>query len=112
VTPILKTAYDKGIPVVIFDREVNGDSYTAYVGADNKHIGEAAGNYLNSRLKSGGKVIEIGGLQGSTPAIDRHTGFISAINKDIELETTVYSDWTPQGGKNSGDSLFENLYRY
>jgi ABC-type sugar transport system substrate-binding protein len=83
VTPILKTAYDKGIPVVIFDREVNGDSYTAYVGADNMQIGEAAGDYINSRLKNGGKVLEIGGLQGSTPAKDRHKGFVSTITDNI-----------------------------
>ncbi len=106
VTPILKTAYDKGIPVVIFDREVNGDSYTAYVGADNVQIGEAAGDYINSRLKSGGKVLEIGGLQGSTPAKDRHAGFVSTITDNINLLTTVYSDWTPQGGKAVADSLF------
>jgi signal transduction histidine kinase/DNA-binding response OmpR family regulator len=109
ITPILKTAYNKDIPVVIFDREVNGDSYTAYVGADNVQIGEAAGDYINSRLKNGGKVLEIGGLQGSTPAKDRHTGFVSAINNNINLLTTVYSDWTPQGGKSMADSLF-NIY--
>jgi signal transduction histidine kinase/DNA-binding response OmpR family regulator len=107
ITPILEKAYNKGIPVVIFDREMNGDKYTAYVGADNRLIGESAGKYINSRLKNGGRVLEIGGLRGSTPAHDRHSGFAAAINNNIELTTTVYSDWTPQGGKTVADSLFD-----
>lgn len=80
---------------MIFDREINGESYTAYLGADNELIGENAGNYINSRLKNGGNVVEICGLQGSTPAKDRHNGFVKTIRKDINLTTSIYSDWTP-----------------
>ena len=32
LTPVIKEIYDKGIPVVIFDRNINGDSYTAQIG--------------------------------------------------------------------------------
>ena len=30
ITPIIKEAYGKGIPVIIFDRNIHGDTYTAY----------------------------------------------------------------------------------
>ena len=42
ITPIIKDVYSKGIPVVIFDRNINGESYTAYQGVDNIGIGESA----------------------------------------------------------------------
>ncbi|MDE5929697.1 MAG: substrate-binding domain-containing protein, partial [Muribaculaceae bacterium] len=32
ITPIVKEAYEKGIPVVLFDRNINGDCYTAMMG--------------------------------------------------------------------------------
>ena len=36
ITPIIKEVYGRGIPVVTFDRNIHGDSYTAYQGVDNK----------------------------------------------------------------------------
>lgn len=48
VTPILKEAYDKGIPVLTFDRRINGNSYTAHIEVDNEAIGKAAGEYALS----------------------------------------------------------------
>ena len=38
VTPAIKEAFDRGIPVVTFDRRVNGDCYTAHIEVDNSQI--------------------------------------------------------------------------
>lgn len=32
ITPVIEKAYDKGIPVVLVDRKIHSDKYTAYVG--------------------------------------------------------------------------------
>ena len=76
ITPIIKEVYERGIPVVIFDRNINGESYTAYQGVDNQGIGESAARYARHLVGEGGKVIEIYGRPGSTPAIERHAGFV------------------------------------
>ena len=72
LTSVVKKAYDKGIPVVVLDRKIDGDSYTTFIGADNKDIGRQAGRFIADKLlPNGGKVIEMKGLPGSTPAIPR-----------------------------------------
>ena len=53
--------------------------YTAYVGADNYEIGRKAGEYIADRLGGKGRVIEITGLRGSTPAVERHRGMMEAL---------------------------------
>lgn len=75
LTDPLKKAYDAGIPVIILDRAVQGDSFTQFIGADNKIIGEAAGRWVADALKDGGKVVELKGLMTSTPGQDRNSGF-------------------------------------
>lgn len=74
ITPIVKHVYESGIPVVIFDRNIVGDSYTARIGADDNEIGRAAARYACS-LCSKPEVLELFGLKGSTTAINRHEGF-------------------------------------
>ncbi len=78
ITPVIQEVYNKGIPVIIFDRDINGDSYTAHITTDNRDIGRSAANYAISLLKASNQpltAIEIKGLMGSTPAIERARGF-------------------------------------
>ena len=79
LTPVVKRAFDAGIPVIVLDREIEGDSYTTFIGADNRAIGKAAGEYIVEILGKKGAVVEIKGLPGSTPARDRSEGFREAI---------------------------------
>ncbi|MDE5657165.1 MAG: substrate-binding domain-containing protein [Muribaculaceae bacterium] len=76
ITPVVKDAFDRGIPVVVFDRDILGDSYTAQMGTDNAAIGAMAASYANLLLKDGGDIIELYGLPESSPADDRHRCFI------------------------------------
>lgn len=77
LTPIIKEVYKKGIPVIIFDRDIIGDTYTARIGADNEDIGRSAARYALNLTGSGAGAIEICGLSGSTPAEGCHKGFVS-----------------------------------
>lgn len=75
LTPVIKEVYDSGIPVIIFDRNIDGDSYTARIGADDEGLGKAAAHYALSVAGPAPNAIEIYGLKGSTPAEGRHMGF-------------------------------------
>ncbi|MDD3039200.1 MAG: substrate-binding domain-containing protein [Bacteroides sp.] len=95
MTPVVEEAYNKGIPVIMVDRKILSDKYTAYIGADNYEIGRAVGNYIASRLDGKGNIVELTGLWGSTPAIERHEGFIAAIGHypDIKLIDEADAAW-------------------
>lgn len=94
LTPVVKQAYDKGIPVIVLDRRVLGDSYTCFIGADNKEIGKAAGEWIVEKLGGKGKVVELKGLMTSTPGQDRHTGFREGIEgSDIEVIFEADMKW-------------------
>lgn len=98
IAPMVEKAYEKQIPVIVVDRKVNTDHYSAFVGADNRQIGAAAGSYIRQLLPLGGNVVEIAGLMGSSPAIERHEGFCSTAldNSSIHLLSSVDAGWFKQ----------------
>ena len=107
ITPIIKDVYDSGIPVVVFDRNIHGDSFTAYQGVDNIGIGESAAHYARNLVGEGGKVIEIYGLAGSTPAIERHNGFVREMEKrGLQMLASAYGNWNYNDAEVVCDSLF------
>ncbi|MEN0055743.1 MAG: substrate-binding domain-containing protein [Mucilaginibacter sp.] len=95
LTGIVEQIYSKGIPVIVIDRKTSSDLYTAYVGADNYQVGKIAGEYLGTTLKGHGNVVEVMGLPGSSPAIERQKGFSYALSKypGIHIVSQVYGDW-------------------
>ncbi|MFC4859021.1 substrate-binding domain-containing protein [Actinophytocola glycyrrhizae] len=109
LTSVVAKAYNKGIPVIVLDRKVDGDAYTTWIGADNVEIGRTAGEYVASTLlPDGGKVGEIRGLAGSTPAKERGDGFRAGIEgKDIEIVQSVDGDWLREKGQSQADALFK-----
>ena len=98
ITPAIDRAYDKGIPVIVFERKTNSPKYTAFISADNYEMGRVMGDYVATSLKGKGNVLEIMGLKGSSPAIERHNGFSDALKAypDIHLVATLQGDWTEQ----------------
>ena len=54
VTPAVDEAFEAGIPVIVVDRNVTGDNYTAFISADNTQIGYMQGQYVADNIKSGG----------------------------------------------------------
>ena len=110
ITPVIEEVYDAGIPVIVFDRNINGDSYTAYQGVDNVGIGKSAADYARHLLPDGGNVIEIHGLAGSTPAVGRHEGFAKEAElKGIDIIASAYGNWNYEDAAIKVDSLL-NIY--
>ena len=96
----IKRAYDKGIPVVLYDRKINSPCYTSYIGGDNKGIGRVVARFLAEKLKGVGTIVEITGEQGSSPVIERHRGFIEALKQYPQIKVvTLNGDWEVAGAK-------------
>ena len=98
ISPAIDRAYDKGIPVIVFERKTSSQKYTAFISADNYEMGRVMGEYIVSRLHGHGTVLEIKGLEGSSPAIERHNGFMDAIKDEpgIKVVASLLGDWTEE----------------
>lgn len=99
LTSVVAKAYDKGIPVIVLDRKVNGNKYTTWIGANNVLIGKKAGEFVAKWCKDNNhkpcNVIELRGLEGSTPATERGDGFRAGIasNPDVKIASAQNADW-------------------
>jgi len=113
LTDVVAKAYDKGIPVIVLDRKVNGDKYTMWIGADNQLIGQKAGEYIATWCKDQGhtpcNVIEIRGLEGATPAKERGDGFRAGIagNPDVTIIASQNADWLREKAIPVSQAMFQ-----
>ncbi|MFY7888148.1 MAG: substrate-binding domain-containing protein [Spirosomataceae bacterium] len=106
LVPVIEKAYAAGIPVLIIDRRIESDNYTAFIGAENLLVGQNAGMYADVLLKGKGKVLAIGQGPTSGPTIDRNAGFQQAIRQfpNITFQNTI---WVKDG--HFPDSLINYL---
>lgn len=94
ITPIAVEAHKAGIPTIIVDRKINSDEYTSYVGGDSYQIGKMAGQYANSLLPSGATILEVWGTKTTSPAQERHSGFIDGLDKKKNFQfVSVEGKW-------------------
>lgn len=111
ITPVVEEAYGKGIPVILVDRKISSDRYTAYIGADNRAIGREVAAYIGNLLQGSGVVVEITGLAGSTPAIERHEGFLEGIADypGIRLLATGEGAWLRRQAGEKMEALLDSF---
>lgn len=108
LTPIITKVYESGMPVVIFDRNINGEAYTARIGVNDAGIGKSAAHYARHILGEGAKAIEIYGLRGSTPAEGRHEGFAAEFVGDAgKLLASEAGNWNQDEAMVITDSLLK-----
>lgn len=96
LTNVVKRAHEAGIPVILLDRKIEGDTFTQFIGADNVLIGKACGEYIaDVLLPQGGKICEIKGLEGTSAGVERHEGFRAGIAKNDKIEVVAMNnaDW-------------------
>lgn len=106
ITPVIREIYEDGIPVIIFDRNINGDTYTALQGVDNYAIGKAAASYAYALTGQRGRIIEIKGLHGSTPAIERNRGFADEARRlGLDVIGAAHGNWNYGDAAIVADSL-------
>tara|TARA_R110002074_G_scaffold265101_3_gene437346 strand:- start:31754 stop:34501 length:2748 start_codon:yes stop_codon:yes gene_type:complete len=111
ITPIVEKAFKKGIPVLIVDRKINGENYTAYLGADNYQVGTNAANYLASLTTESKNIIEIKGLLGSSPASERSSGFNNVINDvpNLSVVNRIQGNWESYSIKDSLSKTLDSI---
>ena len=100
VAPAIERVYRSGIPVILYDRKIESPYYTAYIGGDNVEIGKEVARFIDGRLKGKGTVVEITGIKGSSPVIDRHSGFMQVMEKQPGIKVvTLEADWNVEGAR-------------
>jgi ribose transport system substrate-binding protein len=108
LTAPVAAAYQGGVPVIVLDREVQGDQYTSFIGADNVRIGREAGRWLHERLGGRGKIVELKGLMTSTPGQDRNQGFLEGIEMDanpgLEIVFSGDMEWLEPNARSEMES--------
>lgn len=100
ISKAVERAYDKGIPVILYDRKTNSDKYTAFIGCDNYTIGKSMGTFIAQQFQGKGRIVEIRGLEGSSPALERHRGFMDAIKPypGLQVVASEGGNWKEEGG--------------
>jgi len=98
---VINKAYTAGIPVILVDRKTGNQNFTSFLGADNVDVGRLAGNRAVALTQASDRILEITGLIGSTPAQDRHRGFVEELDAPDEKRRLIVlnGDWTPAGAK-------------
>jgi ribose transport system substrate-binding protein len=105
LTDPVAAAMDAGIPVIVLDRAVLGDKYTCFIGADNKKIGKAAGEWIVKKLGGKGNVVELEGLMTTIPGQDRHEGFREGIaGSGIDVIFTSEMKWLEPNARSEMES--------
>lgn len=95
LTPIIEKVYDEGIPVILVDSKINSRKYTTFIGSDNEQVGRIAGQFISWRLRNGGKIAVIEGLDGSTSTMDRRRGLDSVLAEfpQIKMVARMNGNW-------------------
>lgn len=95
LTAAVEQACAAKIPVIVLDRTVNTDCFTAFIGGDNVLIGKKAGEEAVKLLPDGGNVVELRGILSNQPQIDRDKGFREAIaaNPKIKIIADREGKW-------------------
>jgi len=107
--PVAK-AIDAGIPVIVLDRRLIGDKYTCFIGADNKKIGRAAGEWIKEKLGGKGKLVELKGLMTSTPGQDRDSGFREAVaGSGVEIIFEADMKWLEPDARKEMESALSRF---
>lgn len=115
LTPVVEKAYDRGIPVILYDRKIDSDSYDAYVGSDNRQIGILMGEYLCDLFRSPStiyNIIVLRGTNGATADIERYQGLMSVLGlrKDnFRILAEEYGNFTKDGAYQKMSDILSGL---
>ena len=137
VKPAVTRAYRAGIPVIVADRRVTGDEWTAFIGGDNYKVGLLMAQWVLDKLKTSNLklqtsnlklqtsnsqtrgaaskpfvVLEVAGLPGSTPATLRHQGLMDGIEEAKEEGLACKIEMQSVMGRWYKENAFEAVSDY
>jgi ribose transport system substrate-binding protein len=97
----LEAIEQAGVPVVMVDRLLKGGGHTAWVGPDNRAIGEGIGDYIVKRLNGEGKVAIIRGGPADNTIGSNRTDGVKAKLESTKIEAVIapgWGEWSADGG--------------
>lgn len=109
LTPPIAKVFKSGTPVIVLDRAVLGNDFTSFIGADNKLIGKAAGEWVKTKLSGGGKVVELKGLMTSIPGQDRHMGFREGLGDGAQVIFEADMQWLEPNARKETESALSRF---
>lgn len=97
LSPVIDKCKEKGIPLVVVDRDIGAEGYDAFVRTDGHILGEAEADAVNNYFNGTAKICYISGIAGSGPDNERTEGFNDQLEKypGIELLASQAADWDP-----------------
>lgn len=109
LTPAAKRVMAAGIPLILLDRDVNAEK-TVFIGQSNIDMAYETAKKMIADLGGKGKIVEITGLSGSSPAQDRSKGLQKALAESpgIKIIATGDGQWIREpAGKLMDDWLIK-----
>jgi len=106
LTPAVEALNRAQIPVATVDRKVAGGDVLVHVGGNNVEGGRVAARYILQKLGGKGAVIELEGLLGASPAVDRKKGFDEVL---AASKVKLLASQTAEFYRAKGQSVMENL---
>ncbi|MBQ3632683.1 MAG: substrate-binding domain-containing protein [Paludibacteraceae bacterium] len=109
VQPAVSRAYRAGIPVIIADRHVAGDEWTAFIGGDNYAVGQLMAEWVKEELRIKNyelrikdfTILEVTGMEESVPEQLRHQGFMDGMAEAFPDAGTMPSIYSVSGCKDA-----------
>jgi len=104
----VRAARDAGIPVVVFDSDLQSDVPVSFVATDNVAAGKMAGDHLAKLLGGKGKVVLLRYQEGSASTSNREKGFLEAIRQHQGIEVVSdnqYAGATTETAFSTSESL-------
>lgn len=104
----VRAARDAGIPVVVFDSDLQSDVPVSFVATDNVAAGKMAGEHLAKLLGDKGKVVLLRYQEGSASTSNREKGFLEAIRQHPGIEVVSdnqYAGATTETAFSTSESL-------
>ena len=111
----VKTAQDKGIPVVILDSALDGEpgkDFVSFVATNNKNGGKLAGAEMARLLGGQGKVVLLRYQAGSASTTNREEGFLEALQGSPGISLLVenrYAGATAGEAKTAALNLLDQI---
>ena len=106
LTAVMGRAYESKIPVICLERDIVQPNYTTYIKADNRQIGQLAGEFIVDQLKkkygtARGNIVEIRGLLGIQAEMDRYEGAHAVLSKSPQIKVVheAVADWVQAKAK-------------
>lgn len=85
MTPVIASAHQQGIAVVLLTRQIQTEDYTSFIAPDDESIARDAARYLINSMQARGRILMLQGLPNASTTRQRTAAFMDEIATHPEL---------------------------